>query len=71
MLLKSPIFSGFAVVVCISLQVGISYLSARSILEGDLILGSSLLLLVPALGILLVLYYLWFRRQRMVKKENP
>lgn len=62
MLLKNPIFFGFTVIICISLQVGISYLSARSILEGDLILGSSLLLLVPALGILLALYYLWFRR---------
>ncbi len=65
MFLKSPIFFGFAVVFCISLQVGISYLSARSILEGDLMLGSFLLLLVPALGILLALYYLWFRRQRI------
>ena len=67
MLLKNPIFFGITVVVCISVQIGISYVSARSILDGDLILGSFLLLLVPALGILLALYFLWFRRQRFAK----
>ncbi len=70
MLLKNPIFFGTAIVVCISLQVGISYVSARSILDGNLVLGFSLFLLVPVLGILLVLYFLWFRRQRLSKPPN-
>ena len=70
MLQKNPIFFGITVVVCISVQIGISYVSARFILDGDLILGSFLLLLVPALGILLALYYLWFRRQG-ISKELP
>ncbi|MGA2954134.1 MAG: hypothetical protein ABSF48_00245 [Thermodesulfobacteriota bacterium] len=67
MLLKNPIFLGITVVLCASLQIGISYVSARLILDGDLTLGFSLFLLVPLLGILLALYYLWFRRQRMAK----
>lgn len=70
MLLKNPTFFGIIVVVGISLQVGISYVSARSILDGNLILGFSLFLLVPVLGILLVLYFLWFRRQRLSKPPN-
>ncbi len=65
MLPKSPIFFGITIVLCISLQVWISYVSARFILDGDLILGFSLFLLVPLLGILLALYYLWFRRPRI------
>ena len=64
MFLKNPFFFGLAVVICISLQIWISYVSALSILDGDLILGFSLFLLVPLLGLLLVLYYLWIRRQR-------
>ena len=64
MLLNKPIFLGLAVVICIPLQIWISYVSAFSILDGDLIVGFSLFLLVPLLGVLLVLYYLWFRRQR-------
>jgi len=65
--LKNPIVFGFTVVFCIPLQVGISYVSARFILDGELILGFSLFLLVPLLGILLAYYYLWFRRQRIAK----
>jgi len=65
--LKNPIFFGITVILCVSLQIGISYISARFILDGDLILGSFLLLLVPALGILLALYYLWLRRERIAK----
>jgi hypothetical protein len=63
-LLKNPIFLGFAVLIFISLQIWISYVSARSILDGELIVGFSLFLLVPLLGIVMVLYFLWFRRQR-------
>jgi hypothetical protein len=67
LLLKNPFFFGFAVVICISLQIWISYISARFILDGDLIVGFSLFLLVPLLGIVMVLYFLWFRRQRAPK----
>ena len=65
MLLKNPFFFGLAVVICISLQIWISYVSAYSILDGDLIIGFSLFLLVPLLGIIMVLYFLWFRRQKV------
>jgi hypothetical protein len=67
LLLKSRFFFGLAVVICISLQIWISYISALSILDGDLIVGFSLFLLVPLLGIVMVLYFLWFRRQRVPK----
>ena len=67
MLLKSRFFLGFAVTICISLQIWVSYVSARSILDGDLIVGFSLFLLVPLLGIVMVLYFLWFRRQKASK----
>jgi hypothetical protein len=67
LLLKNPFFFALAVVICISLQIWISYVSARSILDGDLMVGFSLFLLVPLLGIVMVLYFLWFRRQRVPK----
>ena len=70
MLLKHPIFLVLAAIICISLQIWISYLSALSILDGDLILGLSLFLIVPALGLLLVFYFLWFRRQKLVKPSE-
>jgi hypothetical protein len=64
LLLNKPSFLGLAIVICFSLQIWISYVSARFILDGDLIIGFSLFLFVPMLGVLLVLYFLWFRRQR-------
>jgi hypothetical protein len=67
LLLKHPIFLVLAAIICISLQIWISYVSAHSILEGDLILGLSLFLVVPALGVLMVSYFLWFRRQKAPK----
>jgi hypothetical protein len=71
LLLKKPFFFGLAVVICLSLQIWISYISARSILDGDLIVGFSLFLLVPILAVLLVVYYLWFRRQKSTKTLRP
>jgi hypothetical protein len=67
LLLKNPFFFGLAVVICISLQIWVSYVSARSILDGDLIVGFSVFLLVPLLGIFMVLYFLWFRRHKAPK----
>jgi hypothetical protein len=71
LLLKKPFFFGLAVAICLSLQIWISYISARSILDGDLIVGFSLFLLVPILAVLLVVYYLWFRRQKSAKTLRP
>jgi uncharacterized RDD family membrane protein YckC len=71
LLLKNPFFFGLAVVICLSLQIWISYVSALSILDGDFIRGISLFLLVPLLGLLLVLYYLWSRRQKSPKSLGP
>jgi hypothetical protein len=68
--LKNPLIFGLTVVLCISLQIGISYISARSILDGNLTRGLSLFLFVPALGLLLVLYYLWFRRHKSSKPSG-
>jgi hypothetical protein len=67
LLLNKPSFLGLAIVICFSLQIWISYVSARFILDGDLIIGFSLFLFVPMLGVLLVLYFLWFRRQKAPK----
>jgi hypothetical protein len=69
-LLKNPFFFGLAVVMCLFLQIWISYLSALYVLEGDLILGLSLFLVVPALGVLMVSYFLWVRRQRLQKPSK-
>ncbi len=63
--LKSPVLFGVALALCLALQVWISYVSACSILDGDFIQGFSFFLAVPVLAILLVFYYLWFRRQRL------
>ena len=41
--------------------------SARFILDGELISGLFLILAGTFMGILLALYYLWFRRQRIAK----
>jgi hypothetical protein len=65
LLLKHPIFLILAAIICVSLQIWISYLSALYVLEGDLILGLALFLVVPALGVLMVSYFLWYRRQRI------
>jgi hypothetical protein len=63
LLLKSSITFRFTLLVCLALQVGISYLSVRSFLEGEWLMGFFFFLLVPAIGVLLVSYYLWLRRQ--------
>ncbi len=70
-MLKNPFFFGITVAGCACIQVWISYLSGYSILEGDLIPGFFLFLTVPALGLMLVFYYLWFRRQRISAKTPP
>jgi hypothetical protein len=65
LLLKHPTVLILAAVICVALQIWVSYLSALFILDGDLILGLSIFLVVPALGLLLVSYFLWFRRHKM------
>ena len=67
LLLKRPIFLGSFLVICILLQIWVSYVSAGLILGGELILGLSLFLAVPALGCLMIFSFLWSRRQRAGK----
>ncbi len=64
MFLKNPVFFGIAIAIAVLLQVWISYLSARSIMDGDFVQGLSLFVVVPGLALLLILYYLWMRGRR-------
>lgn len=66
MVFKKPLFFGIAFLVFAVIQVWISYWSFHSFLEGDLLLGTSLFLFVPALALLMGFYFIWFRRQRKV-----
>jgi len=70
LLLKKPFFFGIAFLVFVVIQVWISYWSFLSFLEGDLLLGTSLFLFVPALALLMGYYFIWFRRQR-ADKSSP
>jgi uncharacterized membrane protein len=70
LLLKNPFFFAFAIIVFVALQVWTSYLSFYSFLEGDWLPGFLFLFLVPLLALLMVLYFVWFRRQRMAKPSK-
>ncbi len=70
MLLKNPFFFGLSIVALIALQVGISFFSVRSFLEGDLILGFACFFLISLLALIIGLYYVWFRKQRKVPSLN-
>ena len=65
MVLKNPFFFGCTIIVLAALQVGTSYLSFRSFLEGDVFLAFLFFLFVPGLGSLMVLYFLWFRKNKL------
>ncbi len=67
MFLKNPIALGVILVICLALQIWISYISALHILEGDFVFGLGLFLAVPVLGLLMVLFYFWCRRQQTPK----
>jgi hypothetical protein len=67
-LLKNPIVFGILILFIVALQIVASYQSATSFFEGDIILGLSIFLFVPVLGLILGFYIIWFRKQQM---PNP
>jgi len=67
-LLKNPIVFGILILFIVALQIVASYQSATSFFEGDIILGLSIFLFVPVLGLILGFYIIWFRKQKM---PNP
>lgn len=64
LVLKHPLVFGIIFVVLIGLQVGASYMSIRSFLKGDYLSGLAFFVSVPLLGLLMGLYYVWFRKFR-------
>ena len=64
-MLKNPIVFGILILLIVALQIVASYLSAASFFEDDIILGLSFFLFVPILGLILGLYIIWFRKQKM------
>jgi len=65
LVLKNPFFFGCAIIVLVALQVGTSYLSFRSLLDGDWPLGILFMFSVPGLALIMVLYFIWFRKNRL------
>jgi len=65
LVLRNPFFFGFAIIVLVILQVGMSYLSFRSLLEEDWLLGILFLFFVPGLAFIMVVYFIWFRKNRL------
>jgi hypothetical protein len=51
----------------VALQVGVSFLSVRFFLEGELILGIACFLAVSLLALLIGFYYLWLRQKRKAR----
>ena len=66
MLLKNPFFFGLSIFVVLAVQVGISFFSVRSFLEGDLMLGFVCFFIVPLLALIVGIYFVWYRKQRKV-----
>jgi hypothetical protein len=69
-LLKNPILFGIIIAGIVILQIAVSYLSATAILQSDVILGLSLFLFVPVLGLALGYYIVWFRKQKASNSPN-
>ncbi len=65
MVLKNPFLFGGAIIVLLALQVGMSYLSFQSFLGGDWLLGILFMVLVPGLALIMVLYFIWFRKNKL------
>jgi hypothetical protein len=65
LVLKNPFLFGVAIIVLVALQVGMSYLSFRSFLEEDWLPAILFMLLVPGLALIMVLYLIWFRKNRL------
>ncbi len=62
-MLKNPIILGLVIAVTVGVQIAASYWSAISFFENDIILGLSLFLFVPVLGLILGFYVIWFRKK--------
>jgi len=69
-LLKNPIVFGILILFIVALQIVASYQSATSFFEGDIILGLSIFLFVPVLGLILGFYIIWFRKQKNAKSPK-
>ncbi len=67
MVLKNPFFFGFAIIICVFFQIWTAYVSVRAFLEEDFLQAFVFFLGVPLLGLVIGLYYAWFRRQKMPK----
>jgi len=59
---KNRLFFGFSFVAIIILQAGVSFLSVRFFLEGNLILGFVCFFTVPLMALLAGFYFIWFRQ---------
>ena len=70
MALKNPFFFGSTIIILVALQVGTSYLSFQRFLEGDWLLGLLFMLCVPGLALIMLLYIIWFLRQRRPHPSN-
>lgn len=70
MILKNPFFFAGAIMVLVALQVGTSYLSFQCFLGKDWPLGILFMLCVPGSALIMLLYLIWFRRQRMTHPSN-
>jgi len=66
--LKNSFFFGCAIIVLVALQVGASYLSFQHFLGEDWPVGLLFMFSVPGLALVMVLYFIWFHRQR---KAHP
>ena len=69
-MLKNPIVFGILILFIVALQIVASYQSATSFFEDDIILGLSIFLFVPVLGLILGFYIIWFRKQKMPNPPN-
>ena len=70
MVLKTPFFFSCSIIILVVLQVGASYLSFQRFLEGDWLLGLLFMLCVPGLALIMLLYLIWFRRQKGPHPSN-
>lgn len=67
MLLKNRFFFTLAVISILFLQVWFCYLSFNFFLEDNYILAFTFFLLVPFLALLIAIYFLWYRQQKIIK----
>lgn len=59
---RNPFVLGLIIAVIVGFQIAASYFSVSSFFNNDFILGISLFLFVPVLGLVLAFYIIWFRK---------